>query len=177
MTRVHLWRTAGRMTFMFLVGTSGCHHRPSVAPLPSMVTYCWWSSQYLSEPPVSVVSRFQGALAATGFANARWMRSSDSAWATGGPSVLPLAPAEAKYAFRAVAYPARDTINCAWRGNYDAPVTRRPGGAESCFHTNVAIYRPRQGWSGDDSTSAESRVLPLCGQVYDSALAGLERLK
>ena len=81
------------------------------------------------------------------------------------------------YAFRAVAYSARDTINCAWRGNSDAPVARRPAGAESCFHTDFAIYRPRQGWSADDSATAESRILGLCGQVYSSALAGLERLR
>lgn len=177
MNRLGYWQTRARMTFMFFVATSGCHHRPTIQPVPSSVTYCWWSSQYQSEAPVLVASRFQGALAAAGFANARWMRSPDSAWATGGPSELPAAPAQARYAFRAVAYSARDTVNCAWRGTSDAPVTRRPAGAESCFHTTVAIYRPVQGWIADDSVIAESRILTLCGQVYDSALAGLERLK
>jgi len=177
MRRVRYWQMAARMTVVFLVATSACHHRPTNEPVPSRITYCWWSSQYLSEAPVSVASRFQGALAATGFANARWMRSPDSAWATGGPSVLPLAPAQAMYAFRAIAYPARDTIDCAWRGNSGAPATRRPGGAESCFHTNVAIYPARKGWSADDSAIAESHILTLCGRVYDTALAGLERLK
>ena len=173
MNRVRFWRTA----FMLVIASSGCHHRPTVELLPSRETYCWWSSQYVSEAPVSVASRFQGALVATGFANARWMRSPDSAWATGGPSVLASSPAGAMYGFRAVAYSARDTTNCAWRGNSDAPVARRPAGAESCFHTNVVIYRPRRGWSADDSDIAESRILPLCGQVYSSALAGLERLQ
>jgi hypothetical protein len=162
---------------MFVVVTGGCHRRPTIEPVPSAQPYCWWASQYVAEPPLLVASRFQGALAALGYTNPRWMRNPDSAWATAGPSVIASSPAGARFAFRVVAYPATDTINCAWRGNSDAPVTRRPLGAQSCFHTNVLIYAPKQGWSGDDSATAESKTLAVCGQVYNSALAGLERLK
>ena len=164
------------MLFVAIVGT-GCHRKPSLEPIPSAEEYCWWSSQYVALPPVLLASQFQSALVAAGFANAHWVRNGDSAWAIAGPAHVPASPTGAAYAFRVVAYVPRDAINCAWRGNSEAPIARRPIGAESCFHANVFIYPPEQGWASKDSVAAISRVLPLCSTVYQSALAGLERLQ
>lgn len=142
-----------------------------------MQTYCWWTSRYVAAAPALVVSQFQTGLLAAGFTNAHWQRNPDSAWAVAGPSPLPDSPAGVTYAFRAVAYAANDSTRCAWRGMADAPVVRRPVGAESCFHTNLFIIAPRGGWTKADSVAARSRILPVCGTVYASALAGLELLK
>lgn len=162
--------------FIAIVGAA-CHRQPNLEPIPAAQTYCWWSSQYVSVSPVLLASQFQSALVAAGFANAHWVRNGDSAWTTAGPSHLAGSSGGATYGFRVVAYLARDEVNCAWRGNSDAPVARRPVGAESCFHTNVFVYAPTKGSAGRDSAMARDPILPLCGKVYQSALAGVERLE
>jgi hypothetical protein len=164
-------------TFVALALGGGCHRAAPVEPLHTVQTHCWWTSQYVAASPALLVSQFQTGLSAAGFTNARWQRSPDSAWAVAGPTVLPNAPAMATYAFRAVAYPANDSTRCAWRGTPDAPVMRRPAGAQSCFHTGLFIITPRGGWTKADSVAAGNRILPVCGTVYASALAGLELLK
>jgi hypothetical protein len=55
-----------------------------------------------------------------------------------------------------------------------ADVARRPTGAESCFHTNLLIYRATPGSTETDSVAADY-ALPLCGDVYKSAMALLQR--
>ncbi len=165
------------MTVFALVVGSGCHRAVSIEPLPTEQEYCWWASQYVTAPPALLAAQFQEGLSAAGFSKARWQRSPDSAWAVAGPTALPNSPATATYAFRAVAYAANDSTRCAWRGMPDAMVIRRPAAAVSCFHTEVFILAPRNGWARADSVAAGERVLPLCGVVYGSALAGLELLK
>jgi hypothetical protein len=140
-------------------------------------THCWWTSQYVAATPALLASQFQAGLSAAGFTNAHWQRSPDSAWAVAGPTELANAPVAAMYAFRAVVYPANDSTRCAWRGTPDAPTIRRPIGAQSCFHTGLFIIAPQSGWSRADSVAARDRILPVCGTVYASALAGLELLK
>ncbi len=164
-------------TVFALILGSGCHRPAQVEPLGTVQNYCWWASQYVTAAPALLVSQFQDGLIAAGFTKARWQRSPDSAWAVAGPSALPNSPPGATYAFRAVAYPANDSTRCAWRGMPDATVIRRPVGAESCFHTNLFIIAPRNGWTTTDSIAANARTLPICGAVYASALAGLELLK
>ena len=160
-----------------LVIGSACHHPPRGEPVATVQTYCWWASQYVAASPALLVSQFQDGLIAAGFTNAHWQRSPDSAWAVAGPTALPNSSPGVTYAFRAVAYAASDSTRCAWRGMPDATVIRRPLGAESCFHTNIYIIAPRNGWTKADSIAARERDLPLCGTVYASALAGLELLK
>jgi hypothetical protein len=88
----------------------------------------------------------------------------------------PNSPVGTMYGFRVVAYAAGDTARCGWRGP-NAPVTRRPFGAESCFHTNVFIYSDGQTRLSGDTSTATSYVLPLCGKIYHVALGELEILK
>ncbi|MEO8910551.1 MAG: hypothetical protein ABI408_10035 [Gemmatimonadaceae bacterium] len=171
-----MMRLSGYALLVAAIIESGCHRSPAIDPLPTKQAYCWWVSQYVAAPPVTVASQFQGALSSAGFTNARWQRTPDSAWATAGPTALPASPAGAMYAFRAVAFPASDSIGCAWRGMPDATVIRRPVGALS-FHTEVFIIGPRNGWAKVDSSAAGDRVLPLCGAIYGYALTGLEILK
>jgi hypothetical protein len=171
------YRSIACMTFVTIALGSGCSRRAQIEPLPTVEEYCWWASQYVAAAPAVLVSQFQDGLIAAGFTNARWQRSPDSAWAVGGPTALPNSPPSATYAFRVVAFTASDSTHCAWRGMHDATVIRRPVGAESCFHTDVFIIGPRSGWTKADSAAAIERILPVCGTVYASALAGLELLK
>ena len=154
-----------------------CHHRPNVEPMLLEQTYCWWSSQYLSVAPVWVASRFQESLTAAGFPRARSAHDADSAWATANLARFADAPAGTMYGFRIVAYAASDTARCAWRGVRDAPVARRPIGAESCLHTNVFIYSDGQTRRSADTDTMTSYVFPLCGKIYHLALGELEILK
>ena len=155
----------------------GCHHRPALEPVPVAQAYCWWSSQYASVAPVWIASRFQESMAAAGFPNSRARHDGDSAWATADLARFADSPAGMLYRFRVVAHPANDETGCAWRGMPDAPIARRPTGAESCFHTNLVVYHDRRAATPSDTNSATSYTLPLCGKIYGAALGGLELLK
>ncbi len=159
------------VTLLIVIAVNGCRHRPVLEPTPSRQTYCWWTSQYVTQPPVLVAWAFQNAFATLGFSDARWTRNADSAWATAGPAHLPASPANAVYAFRVVAFAARDSVRCSWRGMPTADIVRRPIGAETCFHTNVFVFSPANGWAGSDSIAAADHVLPLCGELYKLAMA------
>lgn len=137
-------------TLLLVIAVNGCHHRPNLEPIPSSQTYCWWTSQYVTQPPVLVAWAFQNAFATVGFSHMRWKRNADSAWAAAGPARLPASPGNVMYAFRVVAFAARDSVRCAWQGMPSADVVRRPIGAESCFHTEVFIYSAAKGSPGTD---------------------------
>ena len=160
-----------------LVFLAGCHHPTATAPRPFRQTYCWWASQYVAAPPVTLASHFQQALVGAGFTDARWARAADSAWAAGGPAHLAGMPAAALVAFRVVAFAARDSASCAWIGMTGAMVVRRPAGAESCFHTDVTLLGAPGRLTADDSAQAEGRLLAICGAVYGPALAESPLLK
>ena len=49
----------------------GCRHLIDLEPVPAMRPHCWWTSQYVAVAPVWLASRFESALAANGFPNAR----------------------------------------------------------------------------------------------------------
>ncbi|HZJ01162.1 MAG TPA: hypothetical protein VFD22_10920 [Gemmatimonadaceae bacterium] len=155
----------------------GCHRPVALAPTPVANTYCWWASQYVSISPAFVAEYFNRGLGDAGFANVKWSRNADSAWAIAGPQRIERSGTSALYTFRVVAHPATETTECAWRGAPDADVIRRPRGAQSCFHTQVVVVMPRDGFQSGDSSMARSYILPLCGDVYRSSLAGLELLK
>jgi hypothetical protein len=159
-----------------LLGLVGCRRQPEMALVPVDRGYCWWTAQYVGVAPAWVASRFENALSSLGLTPVRKHIDADSAWASGGPSPIPGAPQDVVYGFQAVAYSAADSFHCAWKGTASAPQIRRPVGALSCFRTDVVIYAPRHGWSASDSTSAGTRMLSLCTDVYKVALAGLERL-
>jgi hypothetical protein len=159
-----------------LIATS-CRRRPETAPVPSERHYCWWTSRYLAVAPAWVAARFENALQTVGFTRVEKGASTDSAWALAGPSTILGIQGAALFGFRAVAYPAADSLHCAWRGMANAPLVKRPAGAQSCFHTDVSIYAPRRGWAAQDSTDASGRVLHICGEAYKVALEGLERLE
>jgi hypothetical protein len=161
------------VALLFVISINSCHRRPILEPVPSRQTYCWWASQYVTQPSVLVAWAFQNALSMAGFSKAHWSRNADSAWVTAGPTHLHATPAGAMYGFRVVAFSARDSVRCAWRGMPTADLVRRPIGAESCFHTNVLIYRSSNGSTDADSVAADY-VLPLCGDVYKSAMALLQ---
>ena len=78
-----------------------------------------------------------------------------------------------------VAFPPADTAGCAWRGTVDAPITKRPAGAQSCYHMNVLIFKPTSGWTPADSEAAGAGgiVIGLCSDIIKSAIGDLERLK
>ena len=154
----------------------GCHHRIDLEPMPAMRPHCWWTSQYVAVAPVWLASRFEGALAANGYPNARMRRDGDSAWATSDPrpGISSTRPA---YSFRVVAYSANDSAACAWRGTADAPVSRKPAGAQACFHANALIYRPADGWTPADSDAAGSRTIAMCSELYREAIGDLVKLK
>ncbi len=154
---------------------SGCHRRPRTVPMPFERTYCWWSSEYVPVAPVWVASRFAESLRAAGFSHVEAERNADSAWVLAGPAAVAGGPSGTQYSFRVIAHPASDSVACTWRGTPDAPIARRPVGAVSCFHTDVSMYAPVRGWNTADTAAAGSRLLPLCGQIYRGALAGLER--
>ena len=155
----------------------GCRHRANVEPLSVAQTHCWWSSQYLSVAPVWVASRFQQSLTAAGFPDARSGHDADSAWATAALARFADAPPGLLYGFRVVAYAAGDSARCAWRGMRDAPIARRPAGAESCFHTGVFVYSAGASRLVADTNAVTSYVLPLCGKIYAVALGDLPILK
>ena len=139
--------------------------------------YCWWTSQYVAVAPAWVAARFENALRSVGFAPVEKGTDADSAWAMAGPSSVRHIRGDALYAFRVVAYPAMDSVRCAWRGVPSALLAKRPAEARSCFHTDLSIYAPRRGWIAQDSLHAGGRVLAICGEVYKVALDGLERLE
>ncbi len=155
----------------------GCHRNVELAPAPVADTHCWWASQYVSISPSFVAEYFNRGLSDTGFANVKWSRNADSAWTIAGPQRMEPSGTSALYTFRVVAHPATNTVACAWRGAPNADVIRRPRGAQSCFHTEVVVVMPRDGFQSGDSAMARSYILPLCGDVYHSSLAGLELLK
>src|SRR5688572_33308207 len=105
-----------------LVATGTCRHPPEMAPVPSERRHCWWTAEYLSVAPVWVASRFANALPSVGITNVTKETGPDSAWAFGGPAPVQGMVREITFAFRAVAYPATDSVRCAWRGTADAPV-------------------------------------------------------
>lgn len=160
-----------------LVALISCHHSPRVELTLARQTHCWWTSEYVAQRPTLVAWAFERAFANAGFSNARSQANADSAWATAGPAHIGQTASNAQYAFRVVAYSARDSVSCAWRGAPQADAVRRPAGAESCFHTNLFIYRPQKGWTESDSVAASDRVLPLCGDIYKAAMPQLERVK
>jgi hypothetical protein len=164
------------LVFSTLLGMVGCRRQPAIAPVPTEQGYCWWTTQYLAVAPAWVASRFENALSALGLGRVRKEIHADSAWASGGPSMIRGAPQDVTYGFQVVAYPAADSLHCAWRGVPDAPKIRRPLGALSCFRTHWYLYVPSQASAAWDSTTSATRVLSLCGEIYKVALAGLERL-
>jgi len=170
--RIHSVRLA--LTVALLA--AGCRHHVEPEPLPAMRPHCWWNSQYLAVAPVWVASRFESAMESGGYPNPRMLRDADSAWATANPrpAVSSNGPA---YSFRVVAYPASDSVACAWRGVADAPIARKPAGALTCFHVNALIYRPTGGWTPADSEASRGRVLSLCGDLYKEAVGDLVKLK
>jgi hypothetical protein len=167
----------GALVLCSLLGMAGCRGQAEIAPLPSEGGYCWWTAQYLAVAPVWVASRFENALSSIGLERVRKHIDADSAWASGGPSLIRAAPRNVVYRFQAVAYSARDSLHCAWRGVPSVPRIRRPVGALSCFRTEWHIYAPREAWTASDSTDVATQALSLCGQVYKIALAGLELLE
>lgn len=141
-----------------------------------MQPHCWWTSQYVPVAAVWVAARFQAALVRDGYPNARWHRDADSAWAFAGPPGL--SADKPAYGFRMVAFAAGDSAGCAWRGTADAPIARRPAGAQSCFHANVLIYAPTHGWAAPkDSDVASGGIIARCGDVYRDAIGDLARLR
>jgi hypothetical protein len=174
--KVRVGHLAGALVFSALLGMVGCRRQPAIAPVPSEQGYCWWTAQYLAVAPAWVASRFENALSTLGLGPVRKEIHADSAWASGGPSLIPGAPRDVKYGFQAIAYSAADSVRCAWRGVPSAPKIRRPVGALSCFRTHWYAYAPSQGWAASDSINSATRALSLCAGIYKVALAGLERL-
>jgi hypothetical protein len=170
-----------RLSFWMLpllaIPIGGCHRTVELAPAPVANTYCWWASQYVSIAPVFVAEYFNRGLADAGFERVKWSRNADSAWTIAGPQRIERSGTSALYTFRVVAHPAAETVECAWRGVPNADVIRRPRGAQSCFHTQVVVVMPRDGFQSGDSAMARDYILPLCGDAYRKSLAGVELLE
>jgi hypothetical protein len=156
---------------------AGCHSHGAPEPLLVERAYCWWTTRYVSVAPAWVAGRFQTALQELGFVAVKTQLGGDSVWVTTAPSAISGGPEDVRYSFRAVAFPVTNSIACSWRGMPSAPIAPRPAGAQSCYHTDVLIYAMTRAHSAADSAAAGDRIIPLCGDVFKSALAGLDQLE